>query len=72
VAKMIDHAAARETRRTAMVAFGKAAASSSGFPGAKVVRPAKGLHDLVRKIARDRGIRAGDSMSSAARTMARK
>jgi hypothetical protein len=58
VAKVIDQDAAREVRRTALVAFGKAAADSSGFPGPKVTRPAKSLHDLVRKIARDRGIRA--------------
>jgi Peptidase family C25 len=56
--KVINHSAAREVRRVALAAAGKAAADSSGFPGKKVVRPPKNLHNLVRKIARQRGVRA--------------
>ena len=57
-AKSIDHHAARETRRVFLAAAGKSAADSSGFPGKKIARPAKGLEDLVRKIARGRGFQA--------------
>jgi hypothetical protein len=59
VAAVIDHSAARATRRVALVAAGKSAADSSGFPGKKVVRPPTKLHNLVLKIARQRGLRAG-------------
>lgn len=56
--KVIDFLAARKTRRVALVAAGHAAADSSGFPGKKVLRPSRTLHDLVRKLARKRGFRA--------------
>ena len=56
--KVIDYAAARRTRRVALSAAGKAAADSSGFPGKKIVRPPKVLHNLVRSVARRRGFRA--------------
>jgi hypothetical protein len=59
VAAVIDQSAARATRRVALVVAGKSAADSSGFPGKKVVRPPIKLHNLVLKIARQRGIRAG-------------
>jgi hypothetical protein len=53
----IDDDAARKGRRIALVAFGKAAADSSGFPGRRITRPARRLHNLVRTIARRRGFR---------------
>lgn len=55
----IDDSAARKTRRIALTAAGKAAYDSSGFPGKKIARPPKALHNLVRKLARKRGMRAG-------------
>ena len=55
----IDDSAARKTRRIALSAAGKAAQASSGFPGKKT-RPAKTLRSLVQKLARQRGLRAGD------------
>jgi hypothetical protein len=57
-AKMIDYGAARETRRIFLVAAGKAAAGSSGFPGKKVIRSPRLLHELVLKLARQQGFRA--------------
>lgn len=42
----------------ALVAAGQAAADGSGFPGKRVLRPSRTLHDLVRKLARKRGFRA--------------
>ena len=57
-AKVIDFSAARKTRRVALVAAGQAAADCSGFPGKKVLRPSRTLHNLVRKLARKRGFRA--------------
>ncbi len=56
--KVVDVAAARKTRRVALVAAGHAAADCSGFPGKKVLRPSRALHDLVQKLARKRGFRA--------------
>jgi hypothetical protein len=56
--KVVEPAAARETRRIALVAAGKAASESSGYPGKKLLRPPKRLHTLVRKLARQRGFRA--------------
>jgi hypothetical protein len=53
---IIDHAAARESRRAALAVAGKAAAESSGFPG-KIARPSPKLHSLVHKLARQRGFR---------------
>jgi hypothetical protein len=64
VAAVIDHSAARATRRVALTAAGKAAADSSGFPGKKVDRMPKNLHDLVRKIARQKGFRANGNMEA--------
>jgi len=55
--KVVDFPAARKVRRVALVAAGKAAVDSSGFPGKKVLRPARSLHNLVRKLARKRGFR---------------
>jgi hypothetical protein len=57
-AKSVDFAAARKTRRVALVAAGHAAADSSGFPGKKVPRPPRNLHNVVRKLAHKRGFRA--------------
>lgn len=57
-AKVVDFSAARKTRRVALVAGGQAAADCSGFPGKKVLRPSRTLHNLVRKLARRRGFRA--------------
>nr|WP_249159006.1 C25 family cysteine peptidase [Bradyrhizobium tropiciagri] len=57
--KAINHSAARKTRRVALTAAGKAAFDSSGFPGKRIVRPPKALHDVVRKVAREKGMRAG-------------
>lgn len=57
-AKDIDDGAARSARRVALVAFGKAAADSSGFPGKRIASPPKKLRDLVHKIANERGFRA--------------
>jgi hypothetical protein len=57
-AKVVDYSAARKMRRVALTVAGKAAADSSGFPGKKIVRPPKVLHNLVRKVARQRGYRA--------------
>ena len=57
-ARVVDYSAARKTRRVALTVAGKAAADSSGFPGKKIVRPPKVLHNLVRKVARQRGFRA--------------
>jgi hypothetical protein len=59
VTKAIDPSAARKTRRVALTAAGKAAFDSSGFPGKRIVRPPKALHDVVRKVAREKGMRAG-------------
>jgi hypothetical protein len=56
---VIDPAAARATRRVALTAAGKSAASSSGFPGKKIARPPANLNNLILKIARKRGLRAG-------------
>lgn len=56
--KVVDFAAARKTRRVALVAADQAAADCSGFPGKRVLRPSRTLHDLVRKLARKRGFRA--------------
>ena len=53
----VDDEAARKTRRIALVAFGKAAADSSGFPGRRIRRPAAKLHKLVHTIAKKRGFR---------------
>jgi Peptidase family C25 len=61
MSKVIDQSAARETRRVFLFAAGKSAAESSGFPGKKLARPPKGLHNLVQKIARQKGIRASRS-----------
>jgi hypothetical protein len=58
-AAVIDPSAARETRRIALTAAGKSAASSSGFPGKRIARPPTALHKLILKIARKRGLRAG-------------
>jgi len=58
VAKAIDQGAARTTRRIFLVAAGKSAADSSGFPGKKVIRPPHGLHQAVQKLARQQGFRA--------------
>ena len=57
-AKVVDFSAARKTRRVALAAAGLAAADCSGFPGKKVLRPSRTLHNLVRKLARKRGFRA--------------
>lgn len=57
-AKAVDPAAARETRRVALAAAGKAAADSSGYPGKSIVRAPRGLQALVLKLARQRGFRA--------------
>jgi Peptidase family C25 len=57
-AKVINFRAARKTRRVALVAAGQSAADSSGFPGKKVLRPSRTLHNLVQKLARKRGFRA--------------
>jgi hypothetical protein len=54
----IDDAAARKTRRIALIAFGKAAADSSGFPGRRIRAPAAKLHKLIHTIARKRGFRS--------------
>ena len=62
-AKSVDPAAARKTRRVALVAAGHAAADSSGFPGKELSRPPRALHDLVRKLARKRGMRTRDIRS---------
>jgi len=56
--KIVEPAAAREARRIALVAAGKAASESSGYPGKRLLRPPKSLHTLVRKLARQRGFRA--------------
>ncbi|MEA2975206.1 MAG: hypothetical protein QOF19_726 [Alphaproteobacteria bacterium] len=56
MSKMVDHREARKTRRIALVAFGKAAADSSGFPGKKITRKTN-LHKLVNTLARQRGFR---------------
>jgi len=45
------------------VAAGEAAAASSGFPSKQLRRPPKALHDLVRKLARKRGLRTRDVRS---------
>jgi hypothetical protein len=55
--RTVDYSAAREVRRVALTVAGKAAADSSGFPGKKIARPPKNLHNLVQKIARQRGFR---------------
>lgn len=55
---VIDHSAARKTRRVALAVAGKAAADSSGFPGKKIVRPPKALHNQVRELAKKCGLRA--------------
>jgi hypothetical protein len=57
-AKVVDLDAARETRRVALVAAGKAAADSSGYPGKRIARPPKSLQALIQKLARQRGFRA--------------
>jgi hypothetical protein len=56
--KLVDQAAARETRRVALVSAGRAAADSSGYPGKKLVRPPKSLQTLVLRLARERGFHA--------------
>jgi hypothetical protein len=56
--KIVNHEAARETRRIGLVAAGKAAADSSGYPGKRLSKPPKRLHTLVLKLARGRGFRA--------------
>jgi hypothetical protein len=53
----LDENAARTTRRIFLTAAGHGARDMSGFPGKKVARPSKDLHDHVRKIARSRGFR---------------
>jgi hypothetical protein len=58
LAEFVDESAARKMRRVALVAAGKAAADSSGFPGKRVARRAKKLHGVVQKLARQRGFRA--------------
>ena len=62
-AKVVDDDAARKTRRVGLVAAGHAAADSSGFPGKQLRRPPRALHDLVRKLARKRGMRIRDIRS---------
>jgi len=62
-AKVVDDDAARKTRRVGLVAAGHAAAHSSGFPGKHLRRPPRALHDLVRKLARKRGMRIRDIRS---------
>lgn len=54
----VEPTAARKTRRIALVAAGKAAADSSGYPGKPLARAPKKLHELVVKLARRRGFRA--------------
>jgi hypothetical protein len=46
---------ARQTRRVALVAAGRAAFGCSGFPGTRVHRGGTKLHEVVRKIACQRG-----------------
>ncbi len=55
--KVVDMATARKARRVESVAAGHAAADCSGFPGKKVARPPRSLHDAVRALARKRGFR---------------
>jgi hypothetical protein len=55
-AKVVDQRAARETRRTALVAAGKNAADSSGFPGKEVTRVPAKVANLVQRLARERGM----------------
>jgi Peptidase family C25 len=55
IARLVDEAAARATRRVYLKAAGHGAADASGFPGKRVARPPKRLHNLVAKIARERG-----------------
>jgi hypothetical protein len=55
---IVDFRVARKTRRMALVAAGQSAADCSGFPGKKILRPSRTLHELVRKLARKRGFRA--------------
>jgi peptidase C25-like protein len=57
IAQGIDGAAARATRRVYLKAAGQGARDASGFPGKKAARTPKKLHNLVTKIARDRGFR---------------
>jgi hypothetical protein len=57
-AKVVDHGEARKTRRVALVAFGKAAADSSGFPGRRISGSSTALYRLVQKIAKQRGFKA--------------
>lgn len=64
-AKVVDHEAARETRRVFLAAAGKAAAASSGYPGRKLARAPKKLHNVVRKLSRQKGFRAHESVLSA-------
>jgi hypothetical protein len=55
--RFVDQVAAREMRRVALVAAGRAAAESSGFPGKKLTRLPKGLKNMVLKLARQKGFR---------------
>jgi len=57
--KYVDHRESRRTRRVALAAAGDAAASSSGFPGQKLVSNKTKLHRLVRRIAVERGFEIG-------------
>jgi len=55
----VDQSAAREVRRVVLAAAGKGVADSSAFPGRRAVRPAKHLHNVVGKIAKQRAFRTG-------------
>jgi hypothetical protein len=57
-AKAVDDEASRRTRRVALVAAGKSAADSSGYPGKQLARPSKRLSTLVLKLARGHGFGA--------------
>jgi hypothetical protein len=57
IAQGVDEAGARAIRRVFLKAAGQGAADSSGFPGKKASRAPKKVHNLVTKIARDRGFR---------------
>jgi len=57
-AKVLDAGIARATRRTALAAFGKAAAASSAFLAKPVRAPGATLAKNLRSLARKRGFRA--------------
>jgi len=54
---IVDQHGARDARRAFLKAAGHSAVDASAFPGKKARRPPKKLHNLLAKIARERGFK---------------